>query len=117
VFFVRALNEHLASSTPLVVDAVSPGYCYSELRRNFTGIMAVVSWIQERLLAFTAEEGSRQLVFGALGYEDHPEKLRGAYVSASSITEVSDFVLSPMGARVQDRLWVCLILSVRRNLP
>jgi retinol dehydrogenase-12 len=107
VFFVRALNEHLASNTPLVVDAVCPGYCYSELRRSFSGILAVIDWIQERLLAFTTEEGSRQLVFAALAHEDHPEKLRGEYISMSEITEVSDFVLSARGARVQDRVWVC----------
>ncbi|KAJ7663866.1 hypothetical protein DFH06DRAFT_1295874 [Mycena polygramma] len=109
VFFVRALNAHLPPSTPLVVDSVCPGYCYSELRRELTGIRAVLDWLMEKAMAFTAEVGSRRLVYGALAYPEQPEKMRGAYVSGCQITEVSDFVLSAEGAKVQDRLWYELL--------
>ncbi|KAJ7483218.1 hypothetical protein FB451DRAFT_1084389 [Mycena latifolia] len=105
VFFVRALNARLAPTTPLIVDAVCPGYCYSELRRDFSGVRAVVDYLMERLLAFTPERGSRQLVWAALAHQDHPEKLRGEYVTLSEIMEVSDFVLSAEGAKVQDHIW------------
>ncbi|KAJ7708942.1 short-chain dehydrogenase [Mycena rosella] len=105
VFFVHGLNARLAPATPLIVDAVSPGYCYSELRRHFSGVRAVVDFVMERLLAFTAERGSRQLVWAALAHQDHPEQLRGAYISASKIEEVADFVLSPQGAKTQDSIW------------
>ncbi|KAJ7696026.1 hypothetical protein B0H17DRAFT_1054612 [Mycena rosella] len=33
IFFVRALNARIAVSTPLVVNAVNPGYCYSNIRQ------------------------------------------------------------------------------------
>ncbi|KAJ7249517.1 short-chain dehydrogenase [Mycena haematopus] len=105
VFFVRALNAHLPRSTPLVVTAVSPGYCYSELRREFSGMMAVVDWFMEKLLAFSAEVGSRRLVWAALSHENRPDKLRGEYSSTFKFVEVSDFVLSPDGAKIQDRSW------------
>ncbi|KAJ6618970.1 hypothetical protein B0H10DRAFT_2164030 [Mycena sp. CBHHK59/15] len=105
VFFVRALNVRLPPATPLIVDAVCPGYCFSELRRSFSGIRAVVDYLMERILAFTTEEGSRQLVWAALGEQAHPEKLRGEYISLCKVQEVSDFVLSAQGAKVQDHIW------------
>ncbi|KAJ6580895.1 short-chain dehydrogenase [Mycena capillaripes] len=105
VFFVRALNAHLPPSTPVIVNAVNPGYCYSELRRDYAGIRAVVDYLMERALAFTAEVGSRQLVWGAVAHQEQPDKLRGEYLAGCQVKEVSDFVLSAEGVKVQDRLW------------
>ncbi|KAJ6598434.1 hypothetical protein DFH09DRAFT_1131771 [Mycena vulgaris] len=105
IFFVRALNTRLAPTTPLIVDAVSPGYCYSELRRSFSGVRAVVDFVMERLLASSAEVGSRQLVWAALAHQENPEKLRGEYIGLSQIEEVGDFALSAEGLKVQDRIW------------
>ncbi|KAJ7139182.1 short-chain dehydrogenase [Mycena epipterygia] len=105
VFFVRALNARLPPPTPVVVDAVCPGYCYSELRREFSGVMAVMDYIMERLLARSAEEGSRSLVWAALANQDHPEKMRGEYVAVAQFEEVSDYVLSADGAKLQDHVW------------
>ncbi|KAJ7139194.1 short-chain dehydrogenase [Mycena epipterygia] len=105
LFFVRALNARLPPTTPVIVNAVSPGYCYSELRREFTGGMTWRSWFMERLLAWTAEQGSRQLVWAALAHQDHPETLRGEFIEVSHVQEVSNFVLSEEGAKVEDRVW------------
>lgn len=77
------------------MNAVNPGYCYSQLRRSLSGIQAVFDHLSERALAFTTEEGSRQLVFGAVGEQEHPEKLRGEFISNCKVTESSDFVLGP----------------------
>ncbi len=38
-------------------------------------------------MAFTAEEGSRQLVYGAVGSLDDEEKLRGKYIQMSEVVE------------------------------
>ncbi|KAF7371072.1 WW domain-containing oxidoreductase [Mycena sanguinolenta] len=105
VLFVRALNDRLPSSIPVIASAVDPGYCYSELRREFSGVMAVFDWLLERTLAFTAEVGSRRLIWTALSHQDQPEKLRGQYSSNFHMTEVSDFVLSPEGVKAQNRSW------------
>ncbi|KAJ7162782.1 hypothetical protein C8R43DRAFT_991334 [Mycena crocata] len=105
VFFIRALNARLPSTTPLIVDAVCPGYCYSELRRNISGVIAVVEAIMTRLLALPTEVGSRQLVWAAVAQQDHPETLRGAFISRCRVLESSDFVISAEGGRVQDRIW------------
>ncbi|KAJ7461641.1 hypothetical protein FB451DRAFT_1404871 [Mycena latifolia] len=84
-----ALTARLPSSPPIVASAVCPGYCYSELRPEFSGVQAVVHFFMERLLAFSAEQGSRQLVFGAVALPHRPEDLRGA----------------EEGKRVQNRVW------------
>jgi hypothetical protein len=62
--------------------------------------------ILEALLARTTEEGSRQLLWAAIGGAGREFELRGAYVSKASIQEVSDYALSDEGAAVQTRLWV-----------
>ncbi|KAJ7483211.1 hypothetical protein FB451DRAFT_1438821 [Mycena latifolia] len=151
----RFLRPHVQRAspptTPLIVDAVCPGYCYSELRRNFTGIVAMFDAIMEWFLAFTSERGSRKLMYTrgkTHGYAyprirvpiptvpatcipvlvatdlSHPRvhswdalcgrRLRiktflnnsAAYIFASHVEEVADFVLSPEGAKAQDNIWV-----------
>ncbi|KAK7458154.1 hypothetical protein VKT23_010062 [Stygiomarasmius scandens] len=67
----------------------------------------------EREIAFTAEEGSRQIVYGALGggvgdgakQDDVEKKMRGGYVIMSELAEVSDFVLSEDGKKLENRIW------------
>jgi retinol dehydrogenase-12 len=115
VFFVRALNDRLLkTSNGVIVNCVNPGFCYSELRRGFTGIIAVVDWIMERLLAHTSEEGSRQLVWGAVGGADNGEDLRGEYISRSEVREVSDLILEKDGVVAQNDIWVGLFFEVTR---
>jgi len=101
VHFVRALSFRLPASSPTVItNAIDPGYCLSEFRRNFTGLKAIFDRLSEKILAFTTEEGSRQLVWGALA-ED--KEIRGAYISGAKVVEPSDFVLE--NGTVQERLW------------
>lgn len=95
IFFVRALTDRLQSAVPLSAVAVTPGFCYSQLRRcwyeqpafSFTSIALA---IQERLLAWTPEQGSRQLIFGAVGGRDNEENMSGGYVSKGRVEEVAD---------------------------
>ncbi|PFH48618.1 hypothetical protein AMATHDRAFT_65010 [Amanita thiersii Skay4041] len=102
VFFIRALNAHLKNRS-IIVNTVNPGYCYSELRRGFAGFTAIFDWVLERLIALTTEEGSRQLVWAALGESD--QELGGAYISKSTVVEPSDFVIGEKGKKVQEQLW------------
>ncbi|KAJ6526944.1 hypothetical protein DFH09DRAFT_1371493 [Mycena vulgaris] len=104
VLFVRALSDRLGAA-PLVVSAVNPGFCYSELRRGFSGAKAFLISIMERILAFTTEEGSRQLLWAAVGLPGSPDKLRGEYINQCTVEEPSDFIVSSEGAKAQDRIW------------
>ncbi|KAF8903450.1 hypothetical protein CPB84DRAFT_1774170, partial [Gymnopilus junonius] len=107
LFFTRALNDRLAGK-PIVVTSVNPGYCYSSLRRRFTGLQSIVDSLMEKALAHTSEEGSRQLVFGAVG-GGMGDNLRGAYINLSKVEEPSDYVLSTRGKAAQEKLWGNLV--------
>ncbi|KJA23640.1 hypothetical protein HYPSUDRAFT_201349 [Hypholoma sublateritium FD-334 SS-4] len=108
VFFTRALNEKLVKK-PVIVNCVNPGYCYSGLRKSWTGPRAWADWLMEKALARTAEEGSRQVVWAAVGEVDALDKLRGAYISLAKVSEPSDYVLSEEGGKAQDKLWDNLV--------
>ncbi|KAJ7707119.1 short-chain dehydrogenase [Mycena metata] len=105
VMFVRALNARISASTPLVVNAVDPGYCYSGIRNGLSGMQVVADYFMEKTLALPTEVGCRQLVWAATGEQDTPDKLRGEYISMQQVEEVSDYVLSAEGMKTQDRIW------------
>ena len=107
VFFVRELTKRLPANSPVIVTAVNPGYCKSQLRRGLSPVYRVLDKIMEALLARTTEEGSRQLVWAAVGGAAGREfELRGGYVNMANLQEVSDYALSDEGATMQTRLWV-----------
>jgi len=116
ILFVRALNDRIAASTPLVVNAVNPGFCYSNIRQSFKGFQTVVNYLMEKTVALPTEAGSRQLVWAAIG--DDPNKLRGEYITLwNEVDEVSDYILSPEGAQVQNRIWKELIEILAKTDP
>jgi len=106
ILFVRELTNRLPQKTRLIVDAVNPGFCKSDLCRSLPTLTRIKYGLRGLFLARTAEEGSRRLVLGALGYQDREDELRGAYVSDSELQEVSDYAFSPEGEEVQKRIWV-----------
>ena len=75
---------------------------------------AWTDWIMEKALARTSEEGSRQVVWAAVGEADTPDTLRGAYISLARVSEPSDYVLSEEGKKAQDKLWVS---GFRASIP
>ncbi|KAJ3574678.1 hypothetical protein NP233_g1598 [Leucocoprinus birnbaumii] len=106
IFFTRALNNRLKDKS-VIVSAVNPAFCYSELRRER---QSVFNTVFEWLFARTAEEGSRQLVFGSVGVpEGGVEQLKGAYIHLNQVTEPSDLVLGEEGKKREDKLWDDLI--------
>ena len=106
IFFTRELASRLPVDSPLVVNCLTPGLCSTELRREFPWLLSWIYVIVDAGIAWSAERGSRQLVFAALGYEKREDDLKGVYVSSSEITEPSDFVISNEGKAVQKQAWV-----------
>jgi hypothetical protein len=96
----------IPANSPVIVTAVNPGLCRSQLKRNMTFPHHVIHSIMELLLARTTEEGSRQLVWAAVGGVGRESELRGGFVGNPNLQEVSDYVLRDEGAAVQTRLWV-----------
>lgn len=65
------------ASSGVVINAVSPGLCYTDLDRNASRPAKLVLATMRTLLARTAEEGSRTLLYAALAGPDS----HGAYCS------------------------------------
>ncbi|KAJ7584382.1 hypothetical protein C8J56DRAFT_151105 [Mycena floridula] len=106
IFFARALSAHLPPS--LLVVSLSPGFCFSELRRNVTAEQLVEFEAMDREFGLTAEEGSRHIVYGVTaghGNAEEEVKLKGKYLSCSQVTDESDFSLSDAGYQMQSRIW------------
>ncbi|KAF8549693.1 NAD(P)-binding protein [Imleria badia] len=117
VLFARALQDRIQSITPLTVNAANPGYCYSNLRRNFRGVMNAISFIMETCLARTSEEGGRQLVYAAVGKRNNEDDMKGAYISNTAVVEPSDFVISEEGRMMQDNVWRETIEILTKEAP
>ncbi|KAK0495746.1 hypothetical protein EDD18DRAFT_251719 [Armillaria luteobubalina] len=105
ILFARALQLHLPSSPAITVNSVTPAFCFSNLASDGSAAQRERLQKMREELAFTTEEGSRQLVYGAVGSLDNEEKLRGKYIHMSEVVEESDFVLSEDGKIVQDKVW------------
>lgn len=81
LFSMYAANELAAGTVaeqegaqiPVIVNSVNPGVTATSLARNIDSLaLKVVAWLVLRLLARTAEQGSRSLVSAcALGQESH----------------------------------------------
>ncbi|KAF5332938.1 hypothetical protein D9758_015961 [Tetrapyrgos nigripes] len=111
VFFVCELNERLSRSNPsIIINVTDPGRCESHLSRNFPD--AVKQQIQAmNLQKYTTEEGSRALVYGAVGEvgKDNEEELRGAHIRRTRKIQYGEFVVGETGQNLQKRLWNELI--------
>jgi hypothetical protein len=84
IYVVRQLASLLpVSEFGVIVNAVNPGLCYSELDRNVGTMPKLGIAVLRGLLARTAEEGSRNLLQAAFaGPESH-----GAYCSECQVKE------------------------------
>lgn len=60
----------------------------------------------EKLLARSSEEGSRELVYAAVGGTEDEDALRGAFTNLQHVQEASDFVIGEVGKETQKRVWV-----------
>ena len=89
VLFTLALQDRLQSITPLTMNAVNPGLCYSNLRRDLGILERVIGVIMETCLAWTPEQGSCQLVYAAVGERDDEDHMKGAYVNHAVVVQPS----------------------------
>lgn len=110
VFFTRAFAEHLPTTIPVIPTAADPGFCVSDLRRNLPLAAKIRLKMMDIFMGRTAEHGSRQFIWAALGPDGkdgpHVRHLRGAYVATLGVQEPRDFVISKEGYEVQEKLWV-----------
>ncbi|KAF9254283.1 short-chain dehydrogenase [Marasmius fiardii PR-910] len=102
IMLVRALQSRVSAIT---CCTVSPGFCHSELSREATGKFAEQLKQRKEAFALSSEEGSRQLLYAAIGRRHREEELRGAYVSYGAVQPCGEFIRSEGGQRVERRVW------------
>lgn len=121
LLLVRELAKALdgASSGPtqkqprVVLNTLNPGLCRSDLFRNAPWPYTWVLYVSMRLIARTAEMGSRNLLAAATAAED----THGKYISDCTVWEPSRFVRSPEGADAQRRVFAELLDELEKIEP
>ena len=111
IFTVRSIGEkYPASVFPVTVNCVDPGFCLSELSRDFP---TLTFWIMKLLLARTTEIGSRALIHAASSGAD----THGEYLSDCHVAQPAALVTGSEGPVLQDRLWVELTSKLEAIMP
>ncbi|CAK7214753.1 hypothetical protein SCUCBS95973_002241 [Sporothrix curviconia] len=108
IYAVRQLALLLpVAASGVVINAVSPGLCYTDLDRNASPPAKVVLAIMRKMLARTAEEGSRTLLHAALAGPDS----HGAYCSECRVKneDVPTWITNASGKATQERVWKDLL--------
>lgn len=89
VFIVRELASRISSSSNpfvVVVNNVSPGFCESTLRRDYSGIQAAATSLMECVMQRKTSVGARTLVHAvAAGRESHGQYLNDCHVHPSPL--------------------------------
>ncbi|KAF4607506.1 hypothetical protein EYR38_001578 [Pleurotus pulmonarius] len=103
VLSTLSFTDHVSPS--ITVNCVDPGFCYSELRRDLPFGIRMVTQFFEKIVARTAEEGSRQLVWAALAKSSEEDSMKGVYVTSMEVREPSDFVVGQKGKEFREELF------------
>jgi NAD(P)-dependent dehydrogenase (short-subunit alcohol dehydrogenase family) len=111
VFIVREMAARLPKdSTPITINCTNPGLCHSELSRELDGMQVRVA---KFLLARSSEEGSRNLIVGAVGGLD----THGQYLDMGKVKTPATVVVGPGGAEAQMRLYTELMEKLDKIVP
>ncbi|PMD44397.1 short-chain dehydrogenase/reductase-like protein [Hyaloscypha variabilis F] len=103
IFAVREIAARMTKENiKVALNVINPGLAKTELARHATGVSKIGMMVAHALLARTAEEASKTLVYAAsVGMESH-----GLYFTNSDVTNpLSDFVTSKDGGKAQNKLW------------
>jgi retinol dehydrogenase-12 len=85
----------------VILNTLTPGFCHSELMRDAQFPLNFFGWIGKKLIGRTTEAGSRTLVEAArAGEETH-----GVYMTDCKVGQVSKWVKSENGVKMQERVY------------
>ncbi|KAF9526083.1 hypothetical protein CPB83DRAFT_858313 [Crepidotus variabilis] len=111
VFFARALAARTPAShtyPTFITTAVNPGLSYSAGLNPDTDsrILKVAVSVLRFIFARSQEQAARQAVWGALADE---AGINGSYITETTITESSDYVIGDEGVLAEEKLWNNLV--------
>ncbi|PMD37697.1 NAD(P)-binding protein [Hyaloscypha variabilis F] len=117
VFAVRELASLLSheskSTSPSVINCMTPGACKSDFDRESTGFARVMGNFMAAMLARTTEEGSRTLVAGLAAGEES----QGGYMADCKIHPPGPMVIGSDGAALQKKVWEQLVGQLETVQP
>ncbi|KAI4165350.1 MAG: hypothetical protein LQ342_001218 [Letrouitia transgressa] len=97
----------------VIINCMDPGWCYSEVMREWSGLKLVMFKISRAIFARSTEVGSRTILANAeAGEESH-----GQYYDSCSLGRLSRFVLSDEGAATQKKVWAQLAEILEKIEP
>lgn len=115
VLVVRELAAEMdkAGAPKVVVNALTPGFCRTDLYRHTPFPLNLLFWVATLVLGRTSEMGSRNLVkAAAFGEESH-----GQYIGNCKLAPVSSFVRSEEGGEVQKKVFKELLFILEKAKP
>lgn len=122
LFLMYAVNELAArfdvqresSAGNVIINSVNPGATATSLTRNIDSLaLRVLAFVYLRLLARTAEQGSRSLVSACMvGEEGH-----GRLWAHDTFQALSPVVTSDEGQEMQRRVWNEVIEALKGQIP
>jgi retinol dehydrogenase-12 len=97
----------------VILNTLTPGFCYSELMRHAVFPLNVLGWVGKRLIGRSTEMGSRTLVAAAsAGEESH-----GCYMTDCLVREPSRWVRSETGKETQQKVYKELLMILEDIQP
>ncbi|KAF2702995.1 NAD(P)-binding protein [Pleomassaria siparia CBS 279.74] len=113
VWVVRELGVRMAAHDPVIVNALNPGFCRSDLFRHAPFPLNWFVGFSLALLGRTSEVGSRTLMTAAAaGRESH-----GLYMDCCEVRDPSAFAIGEEGQRLQKKVFDELMEELDRIVP
>ena len=103
LMFLEKLAEAIDTSGKghIIVNAVNPGFCKTQLFRQYAFPMSLGVWFFSAILAREPEMGSRTLLAAAFaGEETH-----GKYMSDCKVHYVPKIMTGDDGEKLTERVW------------
>lgn len=101
IFVVRELAARMAPNDPVIVNALNPGFCQTDLFRHAPFPLSYIVSGGLRLLGRSSEVGSRTLMSAVAA----DKQSHGKYMDSCVLRDPSNLVVSKAGEELQRRVY------------
>lgn len=101
IWIVRELAARMPSNDPVIINALNPGFCRTDLFRHAPFPLQYIVKLGLRFLGRTSEMGSRTLMAAAAAERES----HGGYMDSCVLREPSKLVTGSEGVTLQTRVY------------
>lgn len=101
IWIVRELAARMPSNDPVIINALNPGFCRTDLFRHAPFPLHYIVKLGLRFLGRTSEMGSRTLMAAAAAERES----HGGYMDSCVLREPSKLVTGSEGMALQTRVY------------